>query len=88
MEMFFLIIKLGYGSVVMPEKYPHDQCEAAGAQYENKCVAAPDLEGWYNCATAQGGMIVKSHCEPTMGSSKPYGGYYCGNNNCTIKEGK
>ena len=47
MEMMFLIVKLGYGSVVIPEKYPNTQCLAI-AEIINKtyskeaiCVPAP-----------------------------------------------
>ncbi len=50
MELMFLIIKLGYGSVVIPEKYPKEQCEKLAAGYagvSGYCIPAPIL----NCKT-------------------------------------
>jgi len=49
MEFMFLIIKLGYGSVVIPEKYPKEQCEKLAAGYNGAsgyCIPAPAL---FNC---------------------------------------
>ena len=69
MEMFFLIIKLGYGSVVMPDKYSHEQCIKAGKFSENiyVCVPAPP-----NCAYAKDlgngkSTAVFDFCYPTTG---------------------
>lgn len=44
--MYFLVLKLGYGVVVIPDKYTKSQCEAAGKAitggiWEYVCVSAP-----------------------------------------------
>lgn len=79
MEMFFLIIKLSYGSVVMPEKYSKEQC----AQIQDRgdvtayCIPAPNMDSYYNCATMATdpanpgtGKVVKSHCDFSTGKLK------------------
>lgn len=45
MEMMFLIVKLGYGSVVMPEKYKAEQCQSIAntinATYSKEAICVP-----------------------------------------------
>lgn len=46
MEMMFLIVKLAYASVTIPEKYPAEQCKSIAAEinnsrYEAICIPAP-----------------------------------------------
>lgn len=44
LALYFLIIKIGYGMVVMPEKYPIDQCEKISKGFEQGqayCVVGP-----------------------------------------------
>lgn len=77
MEMMYLIFGLsyGYGSVVMPEKYPKDQCEKIAKEFEvssnrAKCVPAPK----YNCYRSKsedGGrtsFAVGDFCNPPVGA--------------------
>ena len=74
MEMMFLIVKLGYGSVVMPEKYTVKQCaeiaETINKTYSKEaiCVPAPA----YNCQTFKAlddgsGITFPTHCNPPTG---------------------
>lgn len=75
MEMFFLVLKLGYGVVVMPDKYSKAECEYAGKAVdtvsgEHLCVPVP--EAYYNCARSEvdpnnnSGRVVKAHCDPPV----------------------
>lgn len=45
MEMFFLIIHIGYSSVVLPDRYTKDQCNEAGLDSKQYyyCIKAPNL---------------------------------------------
>lgn len=77
MEMFFLVMKLGFGVVVIPDRYTKDECETAGRAHEHVCIQAPMPDGYYNCAisvpdpTNPGrGTTTKSHCEPNTGQTK------------------
>jgi len=49
MEMMFLIVKLAYASVTIPEKYPAEQCKSVAAEinnsrYEAICIPAPRIK--------------------------------------------
>ena len=45
MEMMFLIVKLGYGSIVIPEKYLNAQClaiaETINKTYSKEAICVP-----------------------------------------------
>jgi len=45
MEMMFLIVKLGYGSTVIPEKYSNTQCiaiaETINKTYSKEAICIP-----------------------------------------------
>lgn len=48
MEMMFLIVKLNYASIVIPEKYPKEQClkiveEINKTKYESICIPSPNI---------------------------------------------
>lgn len=51
MEMMFLIVKLGYGSVVMPEKYKAEQCQSIAntinATYSKEAICIPTAVAEY-----------------------------------------
>ena len=79
MEMMFLIVKLGYGSVVIPEKYSSSQClaiaETINKTYSKEAICVPASvfksdDSYYNCqmavpdATQPGRYVAaKTHCD-------------------------
>jgi len=59
MEMFFLVVKIGYAIAVMPEKYTKEQCEKASKEY-GYCIPAPKPTKCHNEAD---GPYVRMICE-------------------------
>lgn len=66
-ELYFLVVKLGYADVVLPEKYSKDQCYQI-RKNDDLCIPAPTS----NCYTYQygGSAIITVPCINPIGSYK------------------
>ena len=68
MEMMFLIVKLGYGSVVIPDKYSNAQCiaiaETINKAYSKEaiCVPAPVNSACHMAVTPGAAFVVDIPC--------------------------
>lgn len=73
MEMFYLVLRLNTAAVVIPEKYPKEQCESL-KNFGNPtsfCIPAPDDSEYFNCTTLIpiGALTInaKIHCNIKTG---------------------
>lgn len=76
MEMYYLMLALANSSVVIPSQYPKEQCETLRKEWINS-----KAKGIAYCIQAPSKPL-----DTLSQIDKRFPGYYCGQNNCLIKE--